>query len=37
MAYFVERVVVCEAFSEPDRHYEILPGGRSKLVAVLGR
>jgi type III restriction enzyme len=32
MAYFVERVVICDAFSEPNRHYEILPGGRSKLV-----
>lgn len=31
MAYFVDRVVICDAFSEPDKHYEILPGGRSKL------
>jgi type III restriction enzyme len=32
MAYVVDRVVVCDAFREPDRHYQLLPGGRSKLV-----
>lgn len=32
MAYFVERVVVCDAYREPDRHYQLLAGGRSKLV-----
>ena len=32
MAYIVDRVVVCDAFREPDRHYELLSGGRSKLV-----
>lgn len=32
MAYFVERVVICDAYAEPDRHYQLLPGGRSKLV-----
>ena len=32
MAYIVDRVVVCDAYQEPDRHYRILPGGRSKLV-----
>ena len=32
MAYFVDRVVICDAYAPPDRHYEILPGGRSKLV-----
>jgi type III restriction enzyme len=32
MAYVVDRVVICEAYREPDRHYEILPGGRSKLI-----
>ncbi len=32
MAYLVDRVVVCDAFREPERHYEILPGGRSRLV-----
>jgi hypothetical protein len=33
MAYVVDRVVVCDAFREPDAHYELLPGGRSKRVA----
>ena len=28
MAY----VVICDAFREPDRHYQLLPGGRSKRV-----
>jgi len=32
MGYVVDRVVICDAFREPDRHYEILAGGRSKLV-----
>ena len=32
MAYVVDRVVVCDAFREPDCHYQLLPGGRSKLV-----
>jgi type III restriction enzyme len=32
VAYVVDRVVVCDAFREPDRHYQLLPGGRSKLV-----
>ena len=32
MAYIVDRVVVCDAYQEPDRHYRILPGGRSELV-----
>lgn len=32
MAYFVDRVVICDAFKEPDRHYQLLPGGRSRLV-----
>jgi type III restriction enzyme len=32
MAYVVDRVVICDAFREPDRHYELLPGGRSKRV-----
>src|SRR2546428_13711537 len=30
MAYVVDRVVICDAFREPDRHYQLLPGGRSK-------
>lgn len=32
MAYVVDRVVICDAFREPDKHYELLPGGRSRLV-----
>ena len=31
--YVVDRVVICDAFKEPDRHYQLLPNGRSKLVA----
>lgn len=33
MAYVVDRVVICDAFQEPDAHYELLPGGRSRRVA----
>ena len=32
MAYVVDRVLICDAFREPDRHYRLLPGGRSKRV-----
>jgi type III restriction enzyme len=32
MAYVVDRVVICDAYREPNRHYQLLPGGRSKLV-----
>lgn len=32
MAYFVDRVVICDAFGEPDKHYQLLSGGRSQLV-----
>ncbi len=32
MAYVVDRVVICDAFREPDVHYELLPGGRSRRV-----
>ncbi len=32
MAYVVDRVVICEAFQEPERHYQLLAGGRSKLA-----
>ncbi|GJQ30467.1 MAG: hypothetical protein HBSAPP03_23510 [Phycisphaerae bacterium] len=32
MAYVVDRVVVCDAYREPARHYQLLPGGRSKLI-----
>lgn len=31
MAYVVDRVVICDAFKEPDRHYQLLPGGKSRL------
>ena len=34
MAYIVDRVVICDAFEEPRKHYEILPGGRSRLVEI---
>lgn len=30
--YEVDRVVVCDAYREPDCHYKLLPGGRSKLI-----
>ena len=26
MAYVVDRVVVCDAYTQPEKHYEILPG-----------
>ena len=32
MAYFVDRVVLCDAYREPDQHYQLLPGGKSKRV-----
>src|SRR3972149_4801975 len=32
MAYVVDRVVSCDAFQEPDKHYQLLTGGRSKLA-----
>lgn len=32
MAYVVDRVVICDAFREPERHYQLLSGGRSKLA-----
>ncbi len=32
MAYIVDRVVICDAFSEPDRHYQLLPGGKSRVI-----
>ena len=32
MAYIVDRVVICDAFREPDRHYQLLTGGKSRLV-----
>jgi len=33
MAYVVDRVVICDAFEEPRKHYQLLAGGRSKLAA----
>jgi type III restriction enzyme len=32
MAYVVDRVVVCDAYREPDRHYQLLTGGRSRIA-----
>jgi type III restriction enzyme len=32
MAYIVDRVVICDAFREPDKHYQLRPGGKSKLL-----
>ena len=32
MAYVVDRVVICDAFREPDHHYQLLAGGKSKLT-----
>src|SRR2546422_8413625 len=32
MAYVVDRVVICDAFQAPDKHYRLLPGGKSKLA-----
>src|SRR6266446_3248605 len=32
MAYIVDRVVICDAFREPDKHYQLLSGGKSKLA-----
>jgi type III restriction enzyme len=29
--YVVDRVVICDAYAEPDRHYQLLPGGKSRL------
>jgi hypothetical protein len=31
VAYEVDRVVICDAYQEPNRHYKLLPGGKSKL------
>ena len=31
--YVVDRVVICDAFREPDKHYRLLAGGKSKLTA----
>ena len=34
MAYIVDRVVVCDAYRRPEKHYQLLSGGRSKLIQV---
>ena len=31
MAYLVDRVVICDAFAAPDKHYKLLGNGRSTL------
>jgi len=33
MGYLVDRVVICDAFAEPEAHYQLLPGGKSRRVA----
>src|SRR5437868_2536000 len=32
MAYVVDRVVICDSFTAPDKHYQLLPGGKSRLT-----
>lgn len=32
MAYEVDRVVICDAYREPDRYYRLLAGGKSKVT-----
>lgn len=32
MGYIVDRVVICGAYTEPNKHYRLLPGGRAKLT-----
>src|SRR5438105_3024245 len=32
MAYVVDRVVISDAYQEPDQHYQLLLGGKSKLT-----
>ena len=32
MAYIVDHVVICDAYREPDAHYQLLAGGKSKRV-----
>lgn len=32
MAYIIDRVVICDAFREPNKHYQLLTGGKSRLV-----
>jgi type III restriction enzyme len=33
MAYYVDRVVICDAYTEPEAHYQLLAGGKSKRIA----
>lgn len=33
MGYIVDRVVICDAYAEPQAHYRLLAGGRSKRVS----
>src|SRR3990172_2665968 len=33
MAYYVDRVVICDAYAEPEAHYQLLAGGKSKRIA----
>lgn len=33
MGYVVDRVVICDAYTEPDKHYQLLAGGKSKLAS----
>jgi type III restriction enzyme len=32
LSYIVDRVIICDAYSEPDKHYRLLPGGKAMLV-----
>ena len=32
MAYIVDRAVICDTFAKPERHYQLLPGGKSRMV-----
>lgn len=32
MGYFVDRVVICDAYEEPRKHYRLSPGGKTELV-----
>lgn len=32
MSYLVDRVIICDAYTEPDKHYRLLPGRKALLV-----
>ena len=34
MTNFVDRVVICDAFTEPDQHYEMLSDGSSRRLPI---